>query len=117
MNFGLSPDVMDSLARLFSAHPEVEQAVLYGSRAKGTHRNGSDIDLALSGELLTEAVLGAIADEIDDLMLPYTVDLSVYEAITNENLRDHIDRVGIPVYRKRETREGGLLSSNHPYRV
>jgi predicted nucleotidyltransferase len=73
---------------------------VYGSRAKGTYRRGSDIDLTLKGELLDFAELMQIEDQIDDLLLPYTVDLSEYRQLSNPDLLDHIDRVGIVIYQQ-----------------
>lgn len=80
--------------------------MLYGSRAKGTHRNGSDIDLTLLGDRLTYSLLSRIETEIDDLLLPYTLDLSLYSSIDNADLIDHIQRVGKLFY-QRETKIDG----------
>jgi predicted nucleotidyltransferase len=73
--------------------------VLYGSRALGTHRPGSDIDLALFGNNVTPDLIASIAILIDDLLLPYTLDLTAYALIDNDPLREHIDRVGIELFR------------------
>jgi predicted nucleotidyltransferase len=82
----------------------VEKAVLYGSRAKGNYRNGSDIDLTLyGGEDLTLQVLYGILDEIDDLLLPYTFDMSIFSTIDDEDVRGHIQRAGITFYEKEST--------------
>ncbi|MBN2429627.1 MAG: nucleotidyltransferase domain-containing protein [Deltaproteobacteria bacterium] len=100
MNFGLSASNIAKIRGVFSRFPTVEKAVLYGSRARGNFKKGSDIDLTLFGENLTTQELGAIADELDDLLLPYTIDLSIYEHIDNAGLREHIDRVGQVFYEK-----------------
>ncbi len=71
---------------------------LYGSRAKGNYRDGSDIDLTLMGDALSHAQLNRIETQIDDLLLPYTIDLSLFEHIDNANLIDHIRRVGVVFY-------------------
>lgn len=92
--FGLKPHTISAIQNVFARHPEIEQAILYGSRAKGTQRPGSDIDLTLFGETLTYTQLDRIETEIDDLLLPYTVDLSLHTQIDNADLRDHIQRVG-----------------------
>ena len=72
--------------------------ILYGSRAKETHRPGSDIDLTLKGNTLTTGWLMDLASKIDDLLLPDEVDLSIFEHIDNPNLIDHINRVGKVVF-------------------
>jgi len=96
--FGLPPATLDKLRSVFARHPAVERVVLYGSRAKGSYRPGSDIDLAIKGGQIDFAELLKIEDEIDDLLLPYCVDLSLYGELANADLIDHIDRVGVDVY-------------------
>lgn len=97
--FGLSPRTIQGICEVFSRHENICKAILYGSRAKGHYREGSDIDLTLIGDI-TYAQLAKILDEIDDLMLPYMVDLSVYDQLTHEDLKSHIDRVGVVFYSK-----------------
>ncbi len=98
MNHGLSAETLQELGRILATEPEVEKAILYGSRAKGTHRHGSDIDLALVGDNLTSAAVSRIALALDDSSLPYRFDLSLLRRIAHAALVDHIDRVGIPIY-------------------
>jgi uncharacterized protein len=97
---GLSEDTIRKICNVFSAHPKVEKAVLYGSRAKGNYKNGSDIDLTLFGPDLDHRDLSDIIDELDELLLPYTIDLSIFEKLDHENLRDHIERVGVIFYQR-----------------
>jgi len=96
--FGLKPHTISAIQRVFAKHPQLERAVLYGSRAKGNYRRSSDIDLTLFGDSLTYADLCRIETEIDDLLLPYTLDLSLYAQIDNADLREHIRRVGVVFY-------------------
>ena len=85
---------------MFARFPAVDKAVLYGSRAMGTYKVGSDIDLALYGDRLTLPQLAAISSELDDLLLPYTIDLSVFAMLNNADLREHIGRVGKVFYER-----------------
>lgn len=85
---------------MFSAHPHIEQVILYGSRAKGNYRNGSDIDLTIKGEAVTLSQLLKIENELDDLLLPYKIDLSLLHQINDPDLIDHIRRLGIVFYEK-----------------
>ena len=73
---------------------------MYGSRAKGTFRNGSDIDLTLLGKGLTLSILFAIENDLGDLMLPYKIDLSILQKIEDPDLVGHIERVGVGFYQK-----------------
>jgi predicted nucleotidyltransferase len=78
----------------------VEKAVLYGSRAKGTARSGSDIDLVLFGNEVDQETVDRIAVALDDLLLPYQFDLSIFSRISHADLLDHIQRVGVLFYEK-----------------
>lgn len=98
--YGLKEATINKIIAVFKIHIEVEQAILYGSRAKGNYSNGSDIDLTLLGEDLSYSLLNRIETEIDDLLLPYSVDLSLYAQIDNQDLVTHIQRVGKVFYRK-----------------
>lgn len=100
MNHGLSAATVAKIHGVLSLHPEVERALLYGSRAKGDFKRGSDIDLMLTGSGLDERILRRIDDELDDLLLPYEFDLSHFEQLTPEPLRDHIRRAGVVFYEK-----------------
>ncbi len=103
--FGLEENDIQTICSVFSRYPHLEKAVLYGSRAKGDYKNGSDIDLTLlGGEDLTLKALYRIMDDIDDLLLPYTFDLSIFHQISDPDVIDHIRRVGIVFYqREKET--------------
>jgi predicted nucleotidyltransferase len=75
--------------------------VLYGSRARGDYKSGSDIDLALHGDdTLTHTILSRIANDLDDQLLPYTIDLSIFENIRNPEMVEQIERIGVPLYKK-----------------
>jgi uncharacterized protein len=95
---GLSEKTLQKLCSVLREHPHVSQAIIYGSRAKGNFRSGSDIDLTLKGHDIHFSELLKIEDEIDDLLLPYMVDISDYEQLENQELIAHIDRVGIVFY-------------------
>lgn len=105
MNHGLPSQAVEKIHAVFTRFPVIEKAVLYGSRAKGTYKTGSDIDLTLYGDLLTAAELGAIVEALDDLLLPYQIDLSIFAQLTHVKLREHIERVGVVFYKKPELLE------------
>ena len=97
--FGLSGFVIAQIKEVFARHNQIETAVLYGSRAKGNDRPGSDIDLTLIGEL-TVLELMEITEELDSLPLPYQFDLSLLAQLENPELISHIERVGQVFYEK-----------------
>lgn len=103
LRFGLKETVIEKLCGVFAKYPQVSKAELYGSRAKGNYKNGSDIDLTLHGGAdLTLNILYKILDDIDDLLLPYTIDLSIYRTLSDPDFIDHIKRVGVTFYDKSE---------------
>jgi len=93
---GLSASASERLLAVLAAEPAVRGVWLYGSRAMGRQRNGSDIDLTLIGATLEHQHLLQLLSAIDDLLLPWSVDLSLH-ADLNADLRDHIRRVGRPL--------------------
>ncbi|MEL7225524.1 MAG: nucleotidyltransferase domain-containing protein [Cyanobacteria bacterium P01_D01_bin.36] len=100
---GLKTQTIEKITGVLIQYPEVKSAILYGSRAKGNYRPGSDIDLTLTGENLTYRMLTRIEDKIDDLLLPYLFDLSILRQIENPNVVEHINRVGLLFYQCAET--------------
>jgi len=100
MKFGLEDIVTRDIINIFSAFSQVDEVILYGSRAKGNYRTGSDIDIAVKGRQLDLSLLNSISLQLDDLFLPFTFDLSLYSQIDNNELVDHIKRVGISLYKK-----------------
>jgi predicted nucleotidyltransferase len=103
MKYGLPEATVQNICAVLGRYPQVKQAILYGSRAKGNYKNGSDIDLTLRGGAdLTLLVLYKIVDELDDLLLPYTIDLSIFNDIGDPDVIAHIQRVGVTFYEKGE---------------
>ncbi len=100
MPYGLSDQVIEQLRAVFRQHPAVDKVILYGSRAKGNFKPGSDIDLTVISKNLNLTELLKIEQVIDDLLLPYKVDLSLYSTIDNPDLQEHIQRVGVEFYSK-----------------
>lgn len=93
----LEPAELDLVRSVFRRHPEVKTATLFGSRAKGTHSERSDVDLVLTGELELLST-ESISSELDELPLPYRFDVQPLESIQHRPLLDHIHRVGILIY-------------------
>lgn len=98
--YGLEEKEIQQMNSVFAHYPEVEKAILFGSRTKGNYSPGSDIDLALQGDNLTLSLLFEIENALDDLLLPYKMDIAIYNKIENPDLIDHINRVGINFYEK-----------------
>ena len=106
MRYGLSERTIEKICGVFANHPSIDKAVLYGSRAKGNFKPGSDIDLSLHGAGISLKELGDIYLELDDLLLPYTIDLLVFDNLDHAGLREHIERVGVVFYQLPRADEG-----------
>jgi predicted nucleotidyltransferase len=94
---GLRLTLINQLRDVFKSCSSIEKVVLYGSRAKGTHRAGSDIDVSLLGNI-THTELLSIETKIDDLLSPYLFDVSIFSEIESDELINHIERLGIEIY-------------------
>ncbi|MCB0724991.1 MAG: nucleotidyltransferase domain-containing protein [Ignavibacteriae bacterium] len=92
--FGLSEEYISSIKNILFRHPNIERVIIFGSRAKGNFRPGSDIDLALVGKDLSASDIIDLNIELDKIWCGYKVDLLIYDKITEQALKEHINRVG-----------------------
>jgi nucleotidyltransferase substrate binding protein (TIGR01987 family) len=99
LNVGLSEIQIEKIKTVFAKYPEIDSAIIFGSRAKGNYKYNSDIDIALKGENAS-TVSGDIAFDLEDLNFPNDFDLKVFNTISNQELVEHINRVGIAIYVK-----------------
>lgn len=96
--YGLPETDLERIIALLQQNPKIKKITLFGSRAKGNFKEGSDIDIALIGNnLLLNDILDATI-ELEKLNLPFKFDLVIYDRIKEEALKEHIDRVGIILY-------------------
>jgi len=100
--FGLKSPIIDTKTSVFISHANVRKAIIYGSRAKGNYRFNSDIDLVLFGSNLNQKELLRIETELDDLLLIYTIDVSICQYIENQSLKKNINRIGKEFYNAKE---------------
>jgi predicted nucleotidyltransferase len=107
---GLPEKTVSRITGVLASFPAVERAVLFGSRAKGTHKRGSDIDLSLSGTALDWRTVGRLYDALDDLMLPYRFSLIQFDANTDVDVAAHIARVGVVLF-ERESATKALVGA------
>lgn len=104
MKYGLKDSTIALIHGVIASYGQVDKAILYGSRAKGNYKAGSDIDLILvGGHDLNMVVLYRIMDDIDDLLLPYTFDISLLHSISDRDVLDHIKSFGKVFYEKTPT--------------
>ena len=96
--FGLTIRDMQTLKSVFAKYPSVKSIIVFGSRAKGTYGTGSDIDLAIMDHLDSDEIVRKIKNDLDDSSLPYFVDLVSYPCLNDSRFKEHIDRVGVPLF-------------------
>lgn len=99
-DFGLSDNKINKINSVFQQYPEINEVLIFGSRAKGNFRDNSDIDLAIKSNKISLSVLQQIEIKLEELYIPNYFDLVIYEKIENQELIDHIDRVGKKIYKK-----------------
>lgn len=100
MKYGIEESCWKSIFGVFSNIPNIEKAILFGSRAKGAYKSFSDIDIALVGDALCLDDLVKVKNNVDDLLLPYEFDFCIYKNLKSSELKSHIDRRGVELYCK-----------------
>lgn len=99
-SFGLLTSDLNFLIQLFQKFPSIQEVHIFGSRAKGNFKKGSDVDLSIKGEQITFEEINKLDDELNELSnLPYKFDLVHYEKIESIELKEHIDRIGRVIYK------------------
>lgn len=101
--YGLSNTVISDICSVFRRHANIDKVLIFGSRAKGTYSEGSDIDLAAVGNEISFDQLMDINIQIEDLGLLYKVDVIDYNKNINTPIGEHIIRVGLPFYNKNDS--------------
>ncbi len=113
-DFGLKPGDLEIICRILEQEPHIEQAIIFGSRAKGKYKPGSDVDIVLKGKNLTEETIINVSFYLnEETPLPYHFDVINYHTIHEPNLLAHIDRVGIVVYKKNAIEPFETSSTQH----
>lgn len=98
-SFGLSARDRDSIYSILKKYKDITSVILFGSRAKGTFKKGSDIDLAIFTESVSEEIILKLKEDFEESSLPYRVDIVHYPTLTHQELKNHIDRVGVSFYK------------------
>jgi uncharacterized protein len=98
---GLTDIDIEEIISVLKQSAEVEEAIVFGSRAKGNYRAGSDVDMALKGKEVTFRTISGVSNHLnEETNLPYRFDIVNYATISNPDLVAHIDRVGLVIYQK-----------------
>ncbi len=101
MKFGITPRSKDMIVHALMKREEIEKAAIFGSRAIGNYKNGSDIDLAIYGSFITEETVNNLSVELNEkLPIPYYFDIVHYDSLKHDGLRKHIEDFGVVFYQR-----------------
>ena len=98
--FGLSSNNIAKINSVFNEYSDINEVLIFGSRAKGNYRDNSDIDLVIKGKNINLSTLQEIENKLEELYIPNSIDLIVYDNINNSDLLNHINRIGKQFYEK-----------------
>jgi len=99
MNLGLAERDLKFLYQAIKEFPEIEEVIMFGSRAKGNFKEGSDVDLAIKGINITSSTVLRLSYKLnEELPIPFFFDIVDYRKISNPELIEHINRVGKIIY-------------------
>jgi len=101
-DFGLKPGDLEIICGVLEKEPQIDQALIFGSRAKGNYKPGSDVDIALKGERLNFKIISKVSFHLnEEIPLPYHFDVLNYHSIEEPALLAHIDQIGVPFYKRK----------------
>lgn len=98
--FGLTQRDMNTLVSILQKHNTIKDVVIFGSRAKGNYKTGSDIDLVIMNKDVSNTELIQLKNDFEESSLPYFVDVLNYHSIQTPDLINHISRVGEQLYKQ-----------------
>jgi len=98
-NFGITEQSFNYIVESLRLYKEIEKTILFGSRAIGNYKKGSDIDLSITGENVTDETVLSLSTKLNqELPIPYYFDIINYHTIDNIKLKEHIDQFGLEIY-------------------
>lgn len=99
MEFGIPEKSLQLIKKTIAQFPQIKQAAIFGSRALGNYRHGSDIDISIAGEEIDYQIVSKLSRILnEDLPLPYYFDIIDYTHLTHQNLKQHIHDYGKTLY-------------------
>ncbi len=100
---GLKDGDLQNIISVLQQEEEVKEAIIFGSRAKGNYKKGSDVDIALKGIGIGYRITSNISNILnEETQMHYKFDVLNYHTITNKDLAEHINRTGISFYKRSE---------------
>lgn len=105
MRYGLLPADLEVIVNTLQAYPQIEKALIFGSRAKGNYKPGSDVDIAIVGAGIDQSQVATLSFALnEETFLPYFFDIVHYDTIEEIALKEHLDRVGEVIFQRENGR-------------
>lgn len=99
---GLLDRDMKCILEAIGEFEEIESVILFGSRAMGNYKKGSDVDIAVTGRDVKRETISKLSESLNEVYpLPFFFDVINYGEISNDNLKEHIDTYGIKIYERK----------------
>jgi predicted nucleotidyltransferase len=102
LSFGFSEDELKIIRGVLRIYTDIDQAKIYGSRAMGNYKSGSDVDIALMGDIEPNTILRVKTMLTEGTMIPYFFDVLNYSKLSNQDLKAHIDKYGKTLYQRNQ---------------
>jgi len=103
--FGIEEEILDKIVEIFKKYKQVKKACIFGSRARGDYKRGSDVDICIWLEDDVENPIYKIEDELEEVDTILLFDIVVFSSITKESLKDSIIKEGVVIYEREDSRE------------
>jgi predicted nucleotidyltransferase len=110
MKFGLKEEDIAYIVAALSKFDEIKKAAIFGSRAKGNYKPGSDVDLAIFGEDISFSTISRLHFILEEESpMPYFFDIVDYTHLVHQELKEHINRVGTTIFEREDPEDGTFL--------
>jgi predicted nucleotidyltransferase len=101
MIFGLAESDLIYIINIIKNYTEIQKAVIFGSRARGDNKPGSDIDIAIYGDKIDFQTVSSLHGSLEEEgPVPYFFDIVDYTHLLNKEMKEQIDRQGTVIFEK-----------------
>ena len=98
--YGLTDKSYKELLEILASIPEIEEVLIYGSRARGDYWRASDVDLSIKGKDIVRRTLALLNDKLYESHIPQIFDTHIYSDIKSQTFKDNVDQDGKVIYRR-----------------
>ncbi len=96
---GLRSSDLEFINKQFINYPNISKASIFGSRAKGTYKHNSDIDIVVYGDNIDQRMIFKLHELLEEnAPYPFYVDIVSYK-LADDILKKEIDSSQVVIYR------------------